>query len=80
MNAHEVESLDQDLAWRPSTGECEHTPCYCEENAHKLCQNIKKRSPAANLHVVFISNTERKVRFSHAHQITVSPVHRSSGL
>jgi len=39
----------------------QHTPCYCEENAYKLCQQMIRRIPGVALHVVFISNAARKV-------------------
>ncbi|DBA95842.1 TPA: Protein N-terminal glutamine amidohydrolase [Trebouxia sp. C0004] len=42
-----------------SVSDCVYTPCFCEENAYKLCEQLCKR--CAHFHVAFISNPARQV-------------------
>ena len=37
-----------------AVSDCLYTPCFCEENAYKLCKQLCKR--CAGFHVAFISN------------------------
>lgn len=51
-----------------AVSDCVYTPCFCEENAYKLCERLCKHS--SQVYVVFVSNPSRQVpfwrdRFSH---------------
>ncbi|DBA99233.1 TPA: hypothetical protein ACH3X3_011847 [Trebouxia sp. C0006] len=42
-----------------AVSDCVYTPCFCEENAYKLCEQLCKH--CAGCHVAFISNLARQV-------------------
>ena len=42
-----------------TVADCVYTPCFCEENAYKLCQQLIHQP--IDLYVVFISNRNRQV-------------------
>lgn len=41
------------------SADCVYTPCFCEENAYKLCERLIKEP--FELYVAFISNRRRQV-------------------
>ena len=42
-----------------TVADCVYTPCFCEENAYKLCEQLIDQP--FDLHVAFISNRNRQV-------------------
>ena len=62
-----------------------YTSCYCEENIYKLCEDFASRPTISNnwsIWAVFISNTDKKVRFHGysrpGHYACLDPMHLGS--